>query len=450
MDDGNKNRKPGRDDGRRRRVMTCPRLPLALAALLALGAAPAQSPELDLFAEPAPETSRISVVAKVRGLTCTGTTARVWLNRALTVEQARVDGRDVLPVLDPPGAGRMFISAARAIDLPCPRETGELRYSGPGLLHPDGRNQVSPDYIELSYYGAWYPLTDDEKRRSWRLRTTLPKGWAYASNGRVVGTSAKLVFESSDPADVVLVASPRFATVPNRDDSRVLIASNASAAAQATAFALGREAAATARWLANVLGPSGAPSHPVLVFAPRKGPLSYARLPMVVTPQASLDAPGDRPLALNIRHEVSHFWSRAVGAENDWLNEGIAEYLALVRTRDSEGEAAQSVLLERYRREVAAAGDGVPIADTAADERRGYVNRYQRVPLLLDAVERSVGRVAVERLLRRAFALGSGISGDSFERLTMQELGDGGAGLIAQCLRARDWPAACGGRSTTG
>ena len=430
--------------------MNYPKLSLALAALLALGATPGKSPELDLFVDPAPATSRISVVAKVRGLACTGATTRVWLNRGLTVDQARVDGRTVLPLLDPPGAGRIFISAARAIDLPCPRKTLELRYSGAGLLHPDGRNQVSPDYIELSYYGAWYPLTADERRRSWRLQTTLRRGWTYASNGRGVGASARLVFESSDPADVVLVASPRFAPAPDRDDTHVLIASNAAATAQATAFALGREAAATAKWLANVFGPSGAPSNPVLVFALRKGPLSYARLPMIVTPQASLDAPGDRPLALNIRHEVAHFWSRAVGADNDWLNEGIAEYLALVRTRDSEGEAAQRVLLERYRREVAAAGYGVPIADTAADERRGYVNRYQRVPLLLDAVERSVGRVAVERLLRRAFALGSGISGDSFERLAMQELGDGGAGLIAQCLHARDWPAACGGRSTTG
>jgi hypothetical protein len=381
---------------------------------------------------------------------CTAGTARVWLNRGLTVEKARVDGREVSPVLDAPGAGRIFISAARAIDLPCPRESVELRYSGPGLLHPDGRNQVSPDYIELSYYGAWYPLTTDERRRSWRLRTSLPKGWAYASNGRVASASASLVIESKSPADVVLVASPLFAASPVRDGARVLIANETSPATLATAFALGREAAATAAWLASVLGPSGVPSGPVLVFAPRNGPLSYARLPMIVTPQASLDAPGDRPLALNIRHEIAHFWSRAVGADNDWLNEGTAEYLALVRTRDIEGEAMQRMLLERYRREVATAGDGVPILDTAADERRGYVNRYQRVPLLFDAIERRAGRTAMEPLLRRAFALGTALSSSSFERLAAQELGGVEAGLIAHCLRARDWAAECGGISGPG
>lgn len=142
------------------------RFMLALAALPALAAAAEKPPELDLHVDPAPATSRISVVAKLRGLACTGATTRLWLNRGLTVERARVDGRKVSPVLDPPGAGGIFISAARAIDLPCPRKTLELRYSGPGLLHPDGRNQVSPDYIELSYYGAWYPLTVDERRRS--------------------------------------------------------------------------------------------------------------------------------------------------------------------------------------------------------------------------------------------------------------------------------------------
>lgn len=423
------------------------RFSLALAAVLTLGAAPSAPPELDLSIALSPATSRISVVAKLRGITCTAGTARLWLNRGLTVESAKVDRRAVTPVLDAPGAGRIFISAARAIDLPCPRETVELAYSGPGALHPDGRNQVSPRYIELSYYGAWYPLTADERRRSWRLQTQLPKGWTYASDGRVMRARAGLTIESRSPADVVLVALADVAATSARDRARVLIPRGAAPASRATAFALGREAAATAAWLTRLLGPSGAPSGPVLVFAPRSGPLSYARLPMIVTPQASLETPDDRPLALNIRHEVAHFWSRSVGPANDWLNEGIAEYLALVRTRDAEGDAAQAAVLDRYRREVAAAGEGVAILDTATDERRGYVNRYQRVPLLLAEVERRAGRPAVETLLRRAFGLGSQLSSSSFERVTSEALARAEAALIAQCLRARDWPAECGGLS---
>lgn len=423
---------------------------LALAALLTSGAAPVQPPELDLVLETAPSTSRIHVVATLRGLACTAGTVRLWLNRGLTVEDVRVDGRMVAPVLDPPGAGRIFISAARAIDLPCPRQTVELRYSGPGRLHPDGRNQISPDYIELSYYGAWYPLTGDERRRRWRLRTSLPSGWTHATNGHVVRAGAGLVIDSRTPADVVLVASPRFAASPDRGGARVLIANDAAPAAQASAFALGREAASTMAWLTRLLGPSGTPSGPVLVFAPRTGPLSYARLPMIVTPQASLDAPGDRPLALNLRHEVAHFWSRSIGADNDWLNEGTAEYLALLRTRDIEGEATQAALLENYRRAVAAAGDGVPIVETAADEQRGYVNRYLRVALLFDAVERHVGPKPMALLLRRAFALGPALSSSRFEQLAVQALGNAPAELMARCLRARDWPAACGGRAEPG
>ncbi len=419
-----------------------------MAALLTLGAAPSEPPELDLAVELFPAKSRISVVAKVRGITCTAGTARVWLNRGLTVESAKVDGRAVTPVLDAPGAGRIFISAARAVDLPCPRETAELTYSGPGLLHPDGRNQVSPRYVELSYYGAWYPLTADERRRNWRLQTQLPTGWAYASNGRVRRAGPKLAIASRSPADVVLVASADIAAAPRLGGARVLIARDAAPAARATAFALGREAAATAAWLTRVLGRSGAPSGPVLVFAPRNGPLSYARLPMIVTPQASLDSPGDRPLALNVRHEVAHFWSRSVGPANDWLNEGIAEYLALSRTRDVEGDAAQAAVLDRYRREVAAAGEGVAILDTASDEQRGYVNRYQRVPLLLAAVERRAGRPAVEILLRRAFRLGAQLSSDSFESLAKDVVGGAESAMIARCLRARDWPSECGGLST--
>lgn len=421
------------------------RLFFAFGGLLTLGAAPNEPPELDLSVALTPATSRISVTARVRGLSCTGGTARVWLNRGLHVESALVDGRAAKPVLDAPGAGRIFISAARAIDLPCPRETAELRYSGPGLLHPDGRNQVSPEYIELSYYGGWYPLTTNERQRTWRLRTRLPGGWTYASNGAVATVRRDLLIESTNPADVVLVASPLFAALPQHNGARTLIDRNAPPATRKSAAALGREAAATTTWITGMLGPSGARSGPVLVFAPRSGPLSYARLPMIVTPQAELATPGDRSVAVNIRHEVAHFWSRAAGAENDWLNEGIAEYLALLRTRDIEGNAIQSALLDRYRREVAIAGDGIPILNTAADESRGYVNRYQRVPLLFDAAERRVGRTAVALLLRRAFAIGPELSGNRFEALVTDTLGAEEAERVARCLRARDWPEECGG-----
>lgn len=107
----------------------------------------------------------------------------------------------------------------------------------------------------------------------------------------------------------------------------------------------------------------------------------------------------------------------------------------------------QGALLERYRREVAKAGDGVPILETATDERRGYINRYLRTSLLFDAAERRVGRTAIEGLLNRAFALGSELSSSRFEQLVTDALSPAEATRFARCLRARDWPAECGGSS---
>lgn len=428
---------------------------LALAAW-GIGALPAAAatPTYAIDLQLSPASGRLAVRVQMTGLACQGAVARLYLNRAFVIDSARVDGRAIAPTLDPPGAPRFYLDAARAIDIPCPRKTADLSYSGPGTLHPDGRNQVSPELVELSLYGGWYPLATIDQKTDWRLRVALPPGWTHATSG--LGSSRRasgmiaLDVRSTRPSDVVLIASPRFRERFQSDGAmlvRVLLSDDANAAAQAPADTLGREAAAAVTSLTGLLGPPQTPGPvtPQLIFTRRGGPLSYSRLPLIVTPQAALTDDGDRPLALNIRHEVAHFWSRATGAQDDWINEGLAEYLAARLTREAEGQAAYEALIGRYRREVALAGPGVAIIQTPGDESRGYINRYQRPTLLLDALERRSDPAAFSRFLRRVALLGEATTTRTFDLAVQQVLGRGAADDLGRCLRARDWPSECGG-----
>jgi hypothetical protein len=425
----------------------------ALLLVLALPAAAAAEPRYTIDLRLDPAARRWSATVDATGVACNGDIARIHLHRDIAISKASVDGRVVTPRFDPPDAPEFWIRAARAIDLPCPKKKLTLTYYGPGQLHPDGRNQVGPDLVELSLYGGWYPLVAIDDRISWTLTTRLPPGWTYATPATAIERRARggpaLRLTSPRPSDVVLIASPHFIVTPATDGSitaRVFLSDRPPPDQQQRAVALGREGAATAAWLQGLLGPADPAMtlRPDIVFTPRGGPLSYARLPLIVLPEATLgEADGDRPLALNVRHEIAHFWSRSKGASNDWINEGLAEYLAVVRTGDVEGRSAREALIARYRAENAAAGPGAPI--TGDDDARGYIIRYVRPALMLDAAEMRVGRARMATFLRALAALGDRLDTATFGQTAADMLGSSEAAILSTCLAARDWPAPCGG-----
>jgi hypothetical protein len=408
--------------------------------------------EIDLSFTPGNE--RWSASVRVAGAPCRGETLRLYLHRDIVIGNAVVDQRSVIPILDPAGADRIFVSAARAIDLPCPKNSVTLTFDGPAQLHKDGRNQISADLIELSLYGAWYPLTSDDARASWTMTTRLPSNWRYATPARIEervdggGISLRLV--SREPSDVVFIASPHFdvATVTDgQATARVFVNRRLGDAQLETAKALGCDGANMTAWLEDLFGPTrfGENTRPDIVFTLRGGPLSYARLPIIVLREETLSKAPERSERLNIRHEVAHFWSVAKGAQNEWINEGLAEFLAVMRTGDVEGATARAKIIAGYRAQADSAGAGEPLA-TAGDDGRGFINRYVRPTLMLDALEGRAGRTAMVAFLRKLTALGEKLDADSFARAASETIGEMEGATIARCIRARDWPLECGGR----
>ncbi|MDX2209029.1 MAG: hypothetical protein SFV20_01575 [Sphingopyxis sp.] len=395
-----------------------------------------------------PAASRWSAVVRASNVPCEGPIARLHLHRDIRITAAFVDGRRVTPVFDPPDAPRFWINAARSFDLPCPRKSLVLRYDGPGQLHADGRNQISPTLVELSLYGAWYPLAKIDDKIRWRLTTRLPRGWRFATPARVKARSGTLTLHSDAPTDIVLIASPLFdeeQVVANGTTVRLLVNRTLPTEARATALARARAAADMTAWAGAKLGKpvTGASLLPTIVFTPRGGSLSYSRLPLIILREAELRGDsGDRPPLVNVRHEIAHFWSRAPQAA-DWLNEGVAEYLALHRTGDVDGTAVMDAVLADYRRQIAAAGPEAPI--TAGPDERTFRNTYARPALLFDALARRHGTAAVAQLLAALFALGSEQSVDNLLARVDARFGADERATVARCLASRDWSPSCGG-----
>lgn len=409
--------------------------------------APIVAPHYDITLRLDPAQSRWSATVQATGIACTDGVARLHLHRDIQIVSATVDGVQVSPVLDPPGAPRFWIDAARSFDVPCPRRSLVLDYEGPGQLHPDGRNQVSPRLVELSLYGAWYPLVTIDDKIAWRLTTQLPRGWTFATPATARVRSGVLSVRSQTPADIVLIASPLFREEQIRAGEttvRLLVNGELAADQRANARAMATAAADMADWATATLGSPTAEDKltPQIIFSPRGGALSYSRLPLILLREEDLRTTSGRPALLNVRHEIAHFWSRAPQGV-DWLNEGVAEYLALRRTGDTDGAAARDAILADYRRQIAAAGNSPPI--TAGPDDRTFLNTYARPALLFDALARRHGADAVDRLLKALFDLGAAQSVDTLLAAIGDRFGAVERERVAACLVASDWSVPCGG-----
>lgn len=134
-----------------------------------------------------------------------------------------------------------------------------------------------------------------------------------------------------------------------------------------------------------------------LVLAPRTGP-AYARRNYIVLTNAASAPPA--VLRGYICHEFSHFWSIAAnssGPEN-WLNEGMAEYVSSRYVRSTFGQAAYDSIVVRWRSMCAGQP---PIWTPQSTRRPSAMVSYREAPYLLSRLEERIGRDRMDEFLRR-------------------------------------------------
>jgi hypothetical protein len=146
-----------------------------------------------------------------------------------------------------------------------------------------------------------------------------------------------------------------------------------------------------------------------IVLAARSGP-GYARKNyIVINPHSSNDDVG---FARFLCHEESHYWASGAlsSGPDNWLNEGVAEYLAARAVRAKLGTEAYQTIVATWRNR--AAGQGAVWTDTST-ARPSRAIAYFKAPLLLDQLETRIGATAMDSLLVR-FLLSTGHTTTAF------------------------------------
>ncbi|MEM9600318.1 MAG: hypothetical protein AAF926_04790, partial [Pseudomonadota bacterium] len=99
-------------------------------------------------------------------------------------------------------------------------------------------------------------------------------------------------------------------------------------------------------------------------------------------------------------HELAHYWSYAnAGGPHNWINEGLADYMALMGVRHAVGEDAYAAYLDDYTERVNGR-DLPPIWTSQSVGRPPDLNSYRAAPLALRDLETRMGRPAFKQLIR--------------------------------------------------
>lgn len=323
----------------------------------------------------------------------TGDSVVFLLNRGLAV--SRLVGQNVAGFASGLRNGDQVVTIRFASHIaPGAEERIDLEYSGVPVFGSDSINRISPTWVELGLDSYWLPVfADYRKRIAGQVRIELPPGWNAVASGSIGRDGNSLVLATGIPLiDIAFSASPTLRHTDAASASVFWTRPDSPTVARVL-----ETAESCRRYLNTRYGASDSLPSVRLVLAPRIGPGYARRNYIALTDAAAVPAPA---LGGYICHEFAHFWSSAAnssGPEN-WLNEGMAEYVSSRYVRATFGKPQYDSTVARWQR--MSAGQP-PIWTSETTKRPSAQVAYRKAPFLLSQLEERMGTEKMDQLLQR-------------------------------------------------
>ncbi len=161
--------------------------------------------------------------------------------------------------------------------------------------------------------------------------------------------------------------------------------------------------------LTEMFGSQGAESLVRVIYSPRAAG-AYARAPLIVVSENYAmeeryhEFGPARDFRLNT-HEIAHYWSLAdANTPDDWINEGLAEYSALLVSEEIIGKKFSDMMIDEYKEIVSNTPTTNAIAQTPGDSRDRDVNRYYKPALLLNSIKEKFGTEQMNKFLKSLYS----------------------------------------------
>lgn len=344
------------------------------------------------------------------------------LNRKLHIDRVVEDGADI-PWHSGPRLRSAYHGEARVVRVERALRSSDsslrIEYSGRGLAGTEGQDWMgilllAPDELRMSFQTAFYPEVEPDLDGPGvaplpaSVRVLAPEGFEVYVPGKLVesgpaeGGGTAWRFESERPTVLSLFAAPRVRRETSLGDARVVTLLRDEHAHLGEGLA--QEARQVLETYAQLWGSIGARTLGVCEIDCRGDSYNWAAQGIVTIDRRAFDEAV--PVA-QLAHEIAHLWWGqevvASGRGERFLTESLAEYAAWRYFAKVHGESralqASDAARDTWLRSVHELGADPALADVAFSTP-GYAElAYAKGPLALLAVERRIGREALDALL---------------------------------------------------
>ncbi|MBX7536386.1 hypothetical protein K3175_12030 [Qipengyuania sp. GH1] len=386
---------------------------MSLPAYAACGAGDELANIYDLDATFSPTSGELSVRGKMLLVPDAETSSvELLLNKAMKLERFEIaDDTVKLAIEDDIEISGQALPRTRRISLIPAHSFGvgdhleiELQYSG-RLTTEDielGRGAVSPDWTELTFEAAWYPIWLNEPIICSTVDLVLPEGFEVIGPGATIpiGTNRWYLDPGAPVLGRITFAASNSWTVERRQFGPLTIALY-SAIPEPRAPQIFGTVEDTYSYYRELFGePDGSEQSMTLLLpngqvALKQPNQSYSTNGDFIAmdqsdPIVQLDA---------LNHEIAHLWWSAgkPGTQDEFVSESISEYLAMRRGGQIWGED----WLRQRRASAAARAEEIPSSlrdiDGPGGDRQSLL--YDRGPTALWALHERIGEEAMDALL---------------------------------------------------
>lgn len=332
-----------------------------------------------------------------------------YLEDLFRIKSVKADGKKINPEANSNSGSKI------SYNLPFIPRKLEIEYGG--KINSDSLpknismvNRADNNLIELSDYSDWYPVFSNFPGFTFLFKLVVSEGFTPILNGQkrweVIKRSNCISYWESDGRvhRITLFAAPGMKKLQT-GTTNLNIETYFQKLPDSYADSMLQSLSKAFLLLNDIFGSSDATRSACLVYSPRSGQ-AYARLPLLLVPenyaleQRNNKYGFERDFRLNV-HEISHFWSKAsTSTPDDWINEGLAEYSALLVSDSIMGKEFSSVLLGEYRDIIQNSPTKEAITETTSDSREREINRYYKPVILLHEIEGKYGKVKMFRFMK--------------------------------------------------
>jgi hypothetical protein len=300
-------------------------------------------------------------------------------------------------------------------------------------------DQVNSRLVELANYSSWYPqFFVFGHPIETTLAVSLPKGWLAICSGKKLDDREEdgwtvTRWSSARDTDILIAAAPTYKgkVIPLADGQ---IAIYYTQLPQEFIDREGEEIATVMNLFTQGLGSTTIPSGTIkLVFSPKRkgqGRAGIARPGMIVTSEGRMleELAKDPKFSLlqDLAHEIAHFWWNFGAGQGDWINETFAEYSSAFAVQQIASEEQFQKVMEGYRRAVRELPADAPSLAQVPFDGSGFVVRYYKGSLMMDAIRQKMGNDAFAASAREFFQTytGKSIGTAEFRSFWKQKLAD--------------------------